>query len=214
MSGLIQLVNLSLSLLAFALIAKWYIVPRLREVPTARALEPLLLLHSFRHIGLMFLADGAVKSSLPTAFAQPAAWGDLAASVLAFVALLGVRRDWSAALPPRMGLQRGWDIGPDKRCRTRSAPRRRGRDGRDLLDPVDPRASALGDPRAGVRSFGSCVARSEGSSKLSLGGLEGEREKRRDYASGSTVSQRVTRSCSSISSRAARVGLLLPIVSR
>lgn len=99
MSGLIQLVNLSLSLLAFALIAKWYIVPRLREVPTARALEPLLLLHSFRHIGLMFLADGAVKSSLPTAFAQPAAWGDLAASVLAFVALLGVRRDWSAALP-------------------------------------------------------------------------------------------------------------------
>jgi hypothetical protein len=98
MSGLIQAVNLTLSLVAFSLIAKWYVFPRLAAVPVRAALEPLLLLHSFRHIGLMFLASGAVKTTLPTAFAQPAAWGDLAASALAFVSLLALRRGWAGAL--------------------------------------------------------------------------------------------------------------------
>ena len=36
MSGPIQLVNLLLSLLAFALIARWYIMPRLREMAPAQ----------------------------------------------------------------------------------------------------------------------------------------------------------------------------------
>ena len=98
MSGLIQLLNFSLSLVAFSLIARWYVLPRLGAAPLRAALEPFLLLHSFRHIGLMFLASGAVKTTLPTAFAQPAAWGDLAASILAFVSLLALRRGWAGAL--------------------------------------------------------------------------------------------------------------------
>ncbi len=99
MSGLIQLVNLVLSLLAFSLIAKWYVLPRLQDVSLTASLQPFLLLHSFRHIGLIFLADGAVKTPLPEAFAQPAAYGDLAASVLAFASLLALRRHWSVAVP-------------------------------------------------------------------------------------------------------------------
>ncbi len=98
MSGLIQLLNFSLSLVAFSLIARWYVLPRLGAAPLRAALEPILLLHSFRHIGLMFLASGAVKTTLPTAFAQPAAWGDLATSILAFVSLLALRRGWAGAL--------------------------------------------------------------------------------------------------------------------
>ncbi len=98
MSGLIQLLNFSLSLVAFSLIARWYVLPRLGAAPLRAALEPFLLLHSFRHIGLMFLASGAVKTTLPTAFAQPAAWGDLAASILAFISLWARRRGWAGAL--------------------------------------------------------------------------------------------------------------------
>ena len=99
MSGLIQLANLVLSVVAFGLIAKWYVLPRLQDLSLTASLQPFLLLHSFRHIGLIFLADGAVKTPLPEAFAQPAAYGDLAASVLAFVSLLALRRDWSLAVP-------------------------------------------------------------------------------------------------------------------
>ena len=97
MSDLILVINLVLSLVAFSLIARWYLLPRLDALPAERALEPLLLLHSFRHIGLIFLASGAVKAPLPEAFAQPAAFGDLAASLLAFASLLALRRGWTGA---------------------------------------------------------------------------------------------------------------------
>jgi len=97
MSDLIVAVNITLSLLGFSLIARWYVAPALQRLGWRRALEPLLLLHSFRHIGLLFLASGAVKTSLPAAFAGPAAWGDLLAAVLAFVALFALRtgRAWA-----------------------------------------------------------------------------------------------------------------------
>ena len=98
MSGPIQLVNLVLSLAAFTMIARWYVMPRLEGVPRERALQPFLLLHSFRHIGLMFLAPGALKADLAPAFAQPAAYGDLAASLLAFLSLVALRLRWRPAI--------------------------------------------------------------------------------------------------------------------
>ena len=74
MNDYIQLVNLVLSTFAFVLIAQWYIMPAIAHINREEALQPFLLLHSFRHIGLMFLAVGAVKSELPAAFAQPPHW--------------------------------------------------------------------------------------------------------------------------------------------
>ena len=98
MSDYIQPVNLFLSTLAFMLIAQWYVIPALNRMTRYEALQPLLLLHSFRHIGLMFLAIGAVKYELPNAFAVPAALGDLIASLLAFLALLLIRLRWQPAI--------------------------------------------------------------------------------------------------------------------
>ena len=98
MSDYVQPINLFLSTLAFMLIAHWYVIPALNRMTREAALQPLLLLHSFRHIGLMFLAVGAVKYELPTAFAVPAAWGDLTASLLAFLALAFIRLGWSPAI--------------------------------------------------------------------------------------------------------------------
>lgn len=99
MSDYIQPVNLFLSTLSFILIAQWYIIPALKGMTKEEALQPLLLLHSFRHIGLMFLAIGAVKYELPTAFSVPAGFGDLIASLLAFLALVLIRLRWSFAMP-------------------------------------------------------------------------------------------------------------------
>src|SRR5215467_9671774 len=74
-----------MSFVAFALVTKLYIWPRLRRRSLERndALVPLLLPHSFRFIGLSFLVPGVVSPSLPSAFAAPAAYGDLAASMFA-----------------------------------------------------------------------------------------------------------------------------------
>jgi len=68
-----------------------YLWPVLRDRPRDRALPPLLLLHSFRFIGLAFLVPGVVSPDLPEAYARPAAYGDLVAAVLALLALAGLR---------------------------------------------------------------------------------------------------------------------------
>src|SRR5262249_33430705 len=79
----------ALSFVAWGIIAAQYLWPALRSQPRARSLRPLLLLHSFRFIGLAFLVPGVVSPDLPGAFARPAAYGDLIAAVLALLALAG-----------------------------------------------------------------------------------------------------------------------------
>jgi len=55
---LIMPLSLLFGLVAFGLIAHWYVMPWLKSVSRTRALTPLLLLHSFRYIGLAFLIPG------------------------------------------------------------------------------------------------------------------------------------------------------------
>jgi hypothetical protein len=75
--------------IAWAIVATQYLWPELRSQSRARALRPLLILHTFRFIGLAFLVPGVVSPDLPVAFAQPAAYGDLIAAALALLALAG-----------------------------------------------------------------------------------------------------------------------------
>ncbi|MFQ5741643.1 MAG: hypothetical protein ACE5JX_21810 [Acidobacteriota bacterium] len=88
-----------LSLIGYALIAKWYVAPRLAALPLHDALIPLLFLHVFRHIGLVFLVPAVVAPTLPSAFAFPAAYGDLLAGLLALLAIVALRARWPLALP-------------------------------------------------------------------------------------------------------------------
>jgi hypothetical protein len=83
-------VNLLFSTLVFWVAARLYHLPRLAELEPRTILLPILLLHSLRHLGLMFLAPGAVFPGIPPQFAYPAAFGDLLAAVLALVAIPAV----------------------------------------------------------------------------------------------------------------------------
>src|SRR5262249_39050919 len=64
----------------------------------SRRCAPLLVLHSFRFIGLAFLVPGVVAPDLSAAFASPAAYGDLLAAVLALLALAALRSRWGIPL--------------------------------------------------------------------------------------------------------------------
>ena len=79
--------NLLFSTFAFWLAARIYVLPKLPRLKPQAVLMPILLLHSFRHLGLMFLAPGATYVGMPRPFAYPAAFGDLLAAVLAVAAL-------------------------------------------------------------------------------------------------------------------------------
>jgi hypothetical protein len=80
-------VNLIFSTLVFWVAAKIYLMPRLHVLKPQTVLLPILLLHSFRHLGLMFLAPGATYAGIPPQFAYPAAFGDLLAAILALVSI-------------------------------------------------------------------------------------------------------------------------------
>lgn len=88
----------ALSLVSFGLLARWVIYPRLKARPLVEALTPLLLFHTFRTVGLLFLVPTLVDSSLPTAFSIPEAVGDLLAVALAFASLAALRARWRVAL--------------------------------------------------------------------------------------------------------------------
>jgi hypothetical protein len=81
----------------FALVARWYLYPWLKQRPIADALRPLLLLHSLRYIGLTFLVAGVTAAPLDPRFAVPAAYGDLLSAALAFVALAALTYRWKSA---------------------------------------------------------------------------------------------------------------------
>ena len=90
-------VNLVFGTLVFAAAAKIYVLPKLNDWRPEAVLVPILLLHSQRHLGLMFLASGAVYPGMPAQFAWPAAIGDFIAALLAFLAIPLTLRDFQSA---------------------------------------------------------------------------------------------------------------------
>jgi hypothetical protein len=80
-------ISVLLGLVVWGIIGARDIWPALRRRPRVEALRPLLLLHAFRFVGLAFLVPGVVSPDLPAGFARPSAYGDLATSILALLAL-------------------------------------------------------------------------------------------------------------------------------
>ena len=80
-------VSIAFSVIAWGIVAVRYVWPELRIRQGAEALRPLLILHSFRFVGLAFLVPGVVSPDVPSAFAQSAAYGDIIAAILALLAL-------------------------------------------------------------------------------------------------------------------------------
>jgi hypothetical protein len=93
-------VSIAFAFVAWGSVAKRYIWPKLRSLPRAEALRPILILHSFRFVGLAFAVPGVVSPDLPSAFANPAAYGDIAAAALALLSL--------ATLQSRAGIAIAW----------------------------------------------------------------------------------------------------------
>ncbi len=86
-----------LSVVVWGLIGKWLLAPWLENKSPHDALFWLTLPHAFRHVGMVFLVPGVVAQPLPGAFANPAAYGDLATGVLALLALIALRSGWAGA---------------------------------------------------------------------------------------------------------------------
>jgi hypothetical protein len=98
LSQLCFFASIAFSLIAWGIVTARYIWPRLRLLPRSEALQPLLILHSFRFIGLAFLVPGVVSPDLPSAFAHSAAYGDIVAAMLALLSLVSLRRGFGVVI--------------------------------------------------------------------------------------------------------------------
>ncbi len=90
----IFLLQFFFSLTVYALISKWFVSPWLAGKALDTALILLILPHVFRHVGMAFLVPNLNPGPLAEPFASTAAYGDLAAAVLAIVAIISLRRSW------------------------------------------------------------------------------------------------------------------------
>ena len=91
--------NLIATTAVFYVAARLYVLPRLGQLRPRSILLPILLLHSLRHLGLMFLTRGAIYPGMPPQFARPAAVGDLFTALLAFVSIPAVAKGWKIGRP-------------------------------------------------------------------------------------------------------------------
>lgn len=88
--------SLTMGIIGWGTVALWFAVPALDRIPRRDALAALIIPHVFRYVGLGFLVTGVTAEALDLRFAQPAAYGDLIAAVLAVIALAALRGRWSA----------------------------------------------------------------------------------------------------------------------
>jgi len=79
--------NLVANTAIFYVAARLYLLPQLPRFRPQQILLPILLLHSTRHLGMMFLTRGATYPGLPSQFAYPAAFGDLLTAIIALVTI-------------------------------------------------------------------------------------------------------------------------------
>ncbi len=86
-------INLVCGIAVFYAAARIYVLPKIGETSPRAILIPILILHSLRHLGLMFLSAGATFPGMPRQFAYPAAIGDFVTAVLAFAAIFAVARN-------------------------------------------------------------------------------------------------------------------------
>lgn len=92
-------INLVANTVIFYVAARLYLLPLVPRVRPQVILVPILLLHSTRHLGLMFLTRGGTFPGMPPQFAYPAAFGDLLTAILAFAAIPFVLRNSGLAKP-------------------------------------------------------------------------------------------------------------------
>jgi hypothetical protein len=91
-------IQFTFSLAAYALIAWWYVAPRLSVLPREVALVPLVWIHAFRIVGGTILAPGAVDASVPSDFRTMIGYGDMITALVALMALIALRRGLPGAI--------------------------------------------------------------------------------------------------------------------
>src|SRR5438552_17206018 len=84
--------NLVANTAIFYVAVRLYLLPQLSGLRQKQILVPILLLHSTRHLGMMFLTSGATYPGLPVEFAYSSSVGSFLSAVYVLANFLTVLR--------------------------------------------------------------------------------------------------------------------------
>jgi hypothetical protein len=91
-------IQFTFALVAYALIARWYVWPRIGSLTPLVALVPSVWVHVFRVVGGSILAPGSVGPGVPAAFREMIGYGDMVTAALALITLIALRIQGSRAI--------------------------------------------------------------------------------------------------------------------
>src|SRR4029453_879666 len=94
-----SLLAMTLSFVVFGTAAAWYAVPRMRAVPLAAAITPLLWVHAFRSVALQIFSSQALGFAIPDGTRDAIVYGDLLGMALALATLSALRFRSRLAVP-------------------------------------------------------------------------------------------------------------------
>lgn len=77
-----------LSFIAFALLARWYVIPALAPLPIEDRLSALTWLHVFRYVALTGFLPGQVSPDLPSGALNAVVYGDTISALLALIVVI------------------------------------------------------------------------------------------------------------------------------
>lgn len=87
-----------ISLAVFCLGAAWYMAPWLRSQSLVGALTPLLWIHVFRYVALQIFSAAHFGFAVSQTGREQIAYGDVAGTFLALVAIVALRYRWRGAI--------------------------------------------------------------------------------------------------------------------
>jgi hypothetical protein len=94
------LMQMTLTVVIYSLIANWYLAPALAHLPVNETLAYLLIPHALRHIGMTAIVPDVVdaNSKIPKQWSRQLGYGDLLTAVLALFTIWTLKEQWSFAI--------------------------------------------------------------------------------------------------------------------
>jgi hypothetical protein len=86
-------------LIAFYLAFRWWVLPRLSRLSLYDALLPMVFIHAFRYLGMVFMVDTQVYDAFPDDLALTVGIWDYSTAILAIVTSVALRTKWKYAIP-------------------------------------------------------------------------------------------------------------------
>lgn len=85
-------------LIAFTFAFRWWVLPILSKRDIYGALLPMVFIHSFRYLGMVFMVDTQVYDAFPDDLAFTVGVWDYSTAILAIITSIALKNKWKGAI--------------------------------------------------------------------------------------------------------------------